>query len=339
MKSVQILSPGRVVIKDIPTPEPLPDELLIKINYVGFCGSDLNTFKGLNPLAKSPVIPGHEISGTIVKTGEEVPAGLFKTGMEVTVNPYTSCGKCSSCRRGRENACRNNQTLGVQRDGAMCEYISVPWRKVIPASGLKKEYIALIEPMSVGFHAVERGDVSDVDVVMVLGCGMIGIGAIIRANIRGAKVIAVDIDDEKLALAQQFGAAYTINSQKENLHQILYEVTNGDGPDVVIEAVGANATYVTAIEEVAFTGRVVYIGYSKTEISFQTKLFVQKEIDIRGSRNARPSDFISVIRYLQKDNGIIDKLISRYITPEETELTLADWGRNPGKIFRILMQF
>lgn len=339
MKSIQIPSVGKVEIIDLPTPLISSEEVLIKINYVGFCGSDLNTFRGCNPLAKSSVIPGHEISGAVACIGESVPEGIFSIGMKVTVNPYTSCGKCSSCRHNRENACRDNMTLGVQRDGAMCEYIAVPWSKVIPTGGITEEHIALIEPMSVGFHAVDRGNVSDIDTVMVIGCGMIGIGAIVRANMRGAKVVAVDIDDEKLSLARLLGASYTINSLTDDIHQRLIEITDNNGPDVVIEAVGSPATYQMAVDEVAFTGRVVCIGYSKIDVSFHTKLFVQKELDIRGSRNANPSDFVAVAKYLQRTTSPIDELISKIIQPEEAEDTLSKWSIMPGRTFRILVKF
>ena len=136
------------------------------MEYVGFCGSDLNTYRGANAMAKSPVIPGHEIGAVIEALGAGVP-DFLQAGMTVTVNPYTACGTCPSCRRGRPNACRSNQTLGVQRDGAMREYMAVPWEKVIPAGTLSTRDSALVEPMSVGFHAVSRGAVIDTDTVMV----------------------------------------------------------------------------------------------------------------------------------------------------------------------------
>ena len=108
-------------------PKIAADEVLVKIHYVGFCGSDLNTYRGKNPMAIDQVIPGHEIGGTVEEIGADVPAGLLEKGMSVTVNPYTACGKCSSCRRGRPNACRHNETLGVQRNGAMRDYIAVSY--------------------------------------------------------------------------------------------------------------------------------------------------------------------------------------------------------------------
>ncbi|MBQ4287834.1 MAG: zinc-binding alcohol dehydrogenase family protein [Bacteroidales bacterium] len=338
MKAVKILAERHMVVVDLPEPELKDDEVLLRLQYVGFCGSDLNTWLGRNPMVHMPVIPGHEIGAVVERVGDCVP-GTLKPGDVVTVNPYTNCGQCAACRRGRFNACQHNETLGVQRDGAMSARIAVPWQKVIPADGLDPRTCALIEPMSVGFHAVSRASVTDSDVVMVIGCGMVGMGAIARAALRGATVIAADIDDDKLALALRAGAAYVINSRSEDVHARLLELTSGLGPDVVIEAVGSTVTYQMAVSEVAFTGRVICIGYAKSDISFQTKQFVQKEIDIRGSRNALPEDFRSVIRFLRRGTYPVDDFVSRVVTPDEAQEAMAGWADNPGKVFRILVEF
>ena len=338
MKAIQIPAPADLRVVDIEKPEVKSGEVLLKIKYVGFCGSDLNTFLGRNPMVKLPVIPGHEVGATIEAVGTDVPAG-FMADMPVTVNPYTNCGTCAACRNGRVNACEHNETFGVQRNGAMSEYLSLPWQKVIPADGISPRDCALIEPMSVGFHAVSRGQITDIDTVLVIGCGMIGIGAIVRAALRGATVIAVDLDDDKLALAKRIGANYTINSKTENLHERLQVITDGLGPDVVIEAVGSPATYIMAVNEVAFTGRVVCIGYAKSEVTFQTKYFVQKELDIRGSRNALPEDFRAVVRYLQQGDCPLEEFISNIVHPEEALNAMQQWSAAPGKVFRILVKF
>lgn len=337
MKAVKITTPGVMGVEEIEKPEVKSGHVMIRIEYAGFCGSDLNTFLGRNPMVKMPVIPGHEIGAVIEEIGEDVPPQLFR-GLTVTVNPYTNCGTCTSCRHGRVNACERNETLGVQRSGIMCEYAVLPWQKIIPAEGISARDCALIEPMSVGFHAVNRGAVTDSDIVMVIGCGMVGMGAIIRAALRGATVIAADIDDEKLKVAQSLGARHTINTKTEDLHDKLGKITKGHGPDVAIEAVGSPDTYVAAVEEVAFSGRVVCIGYAKSEVSFQTKLFVQKELDIRGSRNAMPSDFEGVIRYMQSHDVPSDRLISRIACPEDAADAMKEWADNPGKVFRILVK-
>jgi len=344
MKAIQISHSQELNIIEIEKPQtPGRGEILLKLHYVGFCGSDINTFMGRNSMALNPVIPGHEVGATIEAVGDGVPEGLLP-GMVVTCNPYTNCGKCASCRNQRVNACQHNETLGVQRHGAMREYIVLPWEKVIPAGLLTPKVCALVEPMSVGFHAVSRAQVTDTDVVMVIGCGMVGMGAVVRSVMRGATVVAADIDDDKLALARQMGASYTVNTRTDDVHQRLLEMTSGFGPDVVIEAVGSTPTYQMAVDEVAFTGRVVCIGYAKAEVSFQTKYFVQKELDIRGSRNAQPSDFRAVIHYLERQQDTdkkeaLDRLITKVIKPEEALDTMRWWSENPGKVFRILVEF
>lgn len=339
MKAVQITGLEEMAVVELEKPEIKSNEVLLKMNYVGFCGSDLSTFLGKNPMVKMPVVPGHEVSAVIEAVGDEVP-DVLKPGMLVTVDPYSNCGKCASCRRERANACEHNETLGVQRWGAMREYYAMPWQKIIPAEGLTEKEIALIEPMSVGFHAVNRAEVTDIDVVMVIGCGMIGIGAIVRASLRGATVIATDLDDDKLALAKRMGATYVVNTAKEDLHARLEAITGGLGPDVVIEAVGSPFTQNQAINEVAFTGRVVFIGYAKAGTEFVTKLFVQKELDIRGSRNAKPADFRAVIHYMQHHPDYPkEELISAVATPDTAFEAMKQWAAAPAKVFRVLVEF
>ena len=336
-KAIQIVGERQMQVVDVPEQELGSGEVLLRMQYVGFCGSDLSTFLGKNPMVRMPVIPGHEVGAVIEAVGDGVPEDL-QPGMVVTVNPYTNCGTCASCRNGRPNACQYNETLGVQRNGAMRQRLVLPWQKVIPASGITASDCALIEPMSVGFHAVSRGEVTDNDVVMVIGCGMVGMGAIVRSALRGATVIAADIDDEKLALARKMGAQYSVNTLSQNVHECLQEITDGFGPSVVIEAVGSPVTYQMAVDVVSFTGRVVCIGYAKADVSFQTKLFVQKELDIRGSRNALPQDFRAVIRHLEHFADL-SPLISRVVTPEEAPEAMRQWAEAPGKVFRILVKF
>ena len=338
MKSIHISEVGKMIVTEEAKPVVGTGEVLLKMHYVGFCGSDLNTFLGRNTMAKTNVIPGHEIGATIEAIGEGVPA-TFKIGDIVTVNPYTNCGVCPSCRNLRANACQHNETLGVQRDGAMREYIAVPWQKVIPVDGISFRDAALVEPMSVGFHAVSRAQVTDNDYVVVLGCGMVGLGAVVRSVQRGATVIAVDLSQEKLDIAKSLGAKFGINSTKENILDKVLEITRGMGADVVIEAVGSPITYVSAIDAVSFTGRVVCIGYAKSDVAFQTKYFVQKELDIRGSRNAMPDDFRAVIRYLTSTKIPMDRFVSGVVKPEEAESAMKTWAQDPGKVFRILVRF
>jgi len=338
MKAIKITAPGKTETVQIDKPSLKDGCVLLKIGYVGFCGSDLNTFRGLNPLVKMPVIPGHEIGGVIEAVSGDIPAHL-SVGMNATVNPYTSCGTCPACRNFRPNACEFNRTLGVQRDGAMAEYLLVPAEKVIADSDISVRDFALVEPMSVGFHAVSRASVTDSDTVMVIGCGMIGVGAIVRAALRGAKVIAVDVDDRKLELARRLGAAYTINSSSGDLHQSVAGITGNCGVDVIIEAVGRPETYLLAVAEAAFTGRIVFIGYAKEKVPFDTQYFVKKELNIFGSRNALPQDFKAVMEYIKRGSCPVDELVTAVYKPEAAQEALEKWSANPGDVFRILIDF
>jgi threonine dehydrogenase-like Zn-dependent dehydrogenase len=336
MKALIIRKPGEIAVGNAAEPDPQAGEVLLRVRMIGLCGSDLNTFRGKNPMVSFPRIPGHEIAATVEEVKDS--AGILQPGMNVTLSPYTSCGMCASCLRGRFNACKSNQTLGVQRDGGLTDFISVPTPKIFIAEGLSLEELCIVEPLTVGFHAVARGRITEKDTVAIFGCGGVGLGAIAASAFRNAKTIAIDVDDAKLGIAREAGAAHTINTRTEPLHEKLQELTGGYGPDVVIEAIGLPATFTAAVEEVAFTGRVVYIGYAKDLVSYETRLFVQKELDILGSRNALPENFAEVIRMLQEHRFPVKSAISRVVAFADAPAAFADWNENPAAISKIMIR-
>ncbi|QEN85668.1 zinc-binding alcohol dehydrogenase family protein [Labrys sp. KNU-23] len=324
MKALMIESEGRTRFHDVAAPVEGDGEVRIAVRHVGLCGSDLNTYRGLNPLVQLPRIPGHEIGGEIIATGAGVSTD-FAAGKRVIVMPYTNCGRCASCRKGRTNACRYNRTLGVQQDGGLAEEIVLPAGKLILNDTLAPRHLALVEPLSVGFHAVGRGRVTTGERVVVLGCGMIGMGALIGAVARGAEVIAVDMSAEKLALARRFGATHTIDASSRDVVAEVSALTGDDGADIAIEAVGLPATFTQCITLAGYSGRVVYVGYSKAPVTYDTQLFNLKELDIMGSRNATIEDFRAVIAWLEGIGDEADALISRIIPFEEAENALPFW--------------
>jgi threonine dehydrogenase-like Zn-dependent dehydrogenase len=335
MKALIIKKPGEAEVDAIPEPAVSPENLLLKVRMIGLCGSDLNSFRGKNPLVTFPRIPGHEVAATVVVGSKENPA--LAAGVDVTMSPYTSCGRCASCLRNRPNACQFNETLGVQRDGALTEYIAMPAEKLY-AANLNIKELCLVEPLTVGFHAVARGRVTAQDSVAVFGCGGVGLGAIAASHFRGANTIGIDMDDDKLALARKAGARHTINANRESLHERLLDLTDGWGPDVTIEAIGLPQTFRAAVEEVAFTGRVVYIGYAKEPVAYETRLFVQKELDIMGSRNALPEDFRQVIRMLEEHRFPVDDAVSSIVPIEEAPDVLRAWSDNPVRFRKIMVR-
>jgi threonine dehydrogenase-like Zn-dependent dehydrogenase len=333
MKAFRIESPGVAGVVDIPGIDLRGGlDTLLRVKMVGMCGTDLSTFRGRNSMVQYPRIPGHEVAAEVVEGGIDLPSGTL-----VTVSPYSSCGLCAACLRGRSNACQQNQTMGVQRDGAMTEYITVPREKIYPANLSVKEF-CLVEPLTVGFHGVSRGRVTSEDCTAVFGCGGVGLGAIAASAFCGADTIAIDVDDAKLAIAQKAGARHLINTARENLHARLQEITDGRGPDVVIEAIGHPDTFRAAIEEVAFTGRVVYIGYAKEPVAYETRLFVQKELDILGSRNALPEDFHQVIRMLEARRFPVDDAITIIAPLEDSARLLGQWSDHPSMFTKIVVQ-
>lgn len=337
MKSLVIQRPSVTCVIENHRPVPGPIDVLLRTRIVGLCGSDLSTFRGLNPLVSYPRVPGHEIGATIEAVGPEVP-DEWKVGQDVLVLPYTACGQCAACRQGRFNCCQHNETLGVQRDGAMAEYFVAPHDKLLTSSKLSLRELALVEPLTVGFHAVARGRVASDDTVAVFGCGAIGLGAIAGAAVRGARVIAIDVDDNKLDLARQCGATIGINSSQELLHEKLQELTEGHGPEVIVEAVGLPQTFRSAVEEVSFAGRVVYIGYAKAPVEYETKFFVMKELDILGSRNAMMEDFQAVIRLLESGAFPVAEVITKSVSLSEAGTILQEWSDTPSAFTKIQVE-
>jgi threonine dehydrogenase-like Zn-dependent dehydrogenase len=331
VKALVLKEPGVTAVESVAELTPGAQEVVLKVRMVGLCGSDLNSFRGKNPMVSFPRVLGHEVAATVVSA-----PGELKPGTDVTLSPYTSCGQCASCLRGRPNACEYNQTLGVQRDGALTEYLSVPAQRIFTGKLSIKE-LCLVEPLTVGFHAVARGRVTQQDAVAIIGCGGVGLGAVAGAGIRGAKTIGVDVDEDKLRIARAAGATDTINTATESLHERLMELTGGRGPDVIIEAIGLPQTFRAAVEEVAFTGRVVYIGYAKEPVAYETRLFVQKELDIMGSRNALPEDFEAVIGMLEAKRFPVDDAVSSIIPLDQVPDALNEWNREPARVKKILV--
>jgi len=300
VRALIVESPGSVRMAEVPVPDPGEDEVLIRVRCVGICGSDFNVYLGTHPFASYPRIPGHEVSGDVV----ESRSGRFRAGDRVCVEPYFNCGSCYPCRRGRRNCCENNRTMGVQRDGAMCEYIAVPAEKIFRSErGLSYEELALVEPISIGAHAVRRSGLRPGERALVIGVGPIGLGVLQVAKLKGAQVMASDMNRRRLELAGLLGADHVVDPGEVDLARSVAEFTGGDGMDVVFEASGSPSGFLSAINSAAFGGRVVLVGTGTEEVTFSHPLIVKKELDVLGSRNSM-DDFPEVIGWME--GGRID---------------------------------
>ena len=209
MKAIRITEPGKIEMTELPMPVPAEGEALLKIRCCGICGADVASFTGNQPFTKYPRIPGHEFSAEIAELPKDYK-GELKVGDVVTANPYFNCGECYSCRRGHVNCCHDNQTMGVQRDGSFCEYFVMPVERIFAGKGLSAEQLALIEPFSIGWHALSRCEIKPGDKVLVMGAGPIGLFALISAKRKGAEVHLADLLDGRLEKAKGF--VYCVSS-------------------------------------------------------------------------------------------------------------------------------
>lgn len=336
MKVVHIEKPGQIAIVEKDIPVPKPGEALLKIKYCGICGSDLATYTGNQPFATYPRILGHEFSAEIVDV-EDNASGLQK-GMLVTANPYFNCGTCYACQRGKVNCCEQNQTMGVQRDGAFAEYITMPIERIYDGRNLSAQTLALIEPFSISYHASKRGKIQEGDNVLVIGAGPIGMFAMIAAKMRGAKVYIADVLEKRLSLANELGAEGIINSKAENLSKRVQEITSGHGMDVCIEAAGRPQTFLACIENVCFSGQIILIGNGKKETTFNHSILLKKELDVFGSRNSL-FDFLPLIDLISQGKVTIDPIITHVFPLEHVAEAFDQLLHNDGSLAKVLIKF
>lgn len=338
MKAIYINAPGEVEIKEIEKPVRKEGEALLKILYGGICGSDLGSYKGTFAYFDYPRIPGHEFSAEIVEIGEN-SQGL-KPGMVVTCNPYFNCGHCYSCEHGIVNACMDNQTMGCQRDGAFCEYITMPVERIYDGKGLDPKVLAAIEPFCISYHGVSRAGVKAGDKVLVVGAGTIGVLAAIAAKAAGAEVYMSDVAQGKLDMAMEFGIdGVILNSSPEAFDAKVSEITNGNGFDVTIEAVGLPSTFQNCIDAACFGGRMVLIGVGKKNLDFNFTLIQKKELNVYGSRNALKKDFLELIDLVKAGKAPLEKIITNTYQFADAAKAFEDFANNPGDMLKVSIDF
>lgn len=334
MRALAIESPGIARIVQRPEPAPGPGEVVIRVARVGLCGTDLSSYLGKNPLVSYPRVIGHEISGVVESLGPGVSG--WPIGTSVAVSPYKNCGACPACRAERPNACRDNQTLGVQREGALAERAVVAADRLHTSAHLTLDHLALVEPFSVGMHAVGRARVTSDDTVLVIGCGGVGTGAIAGAAGRGARVIAFDVSDAKRSQARRLGASDSVDATAPDAAAQLLALTRGDGPTVVIEAVGSAATYRFALEVVAPCGRIACLGWVKGDVALEARHLVAKEVDFVGSRNSL-HEFTEVIALFESGRVDPRQVITDRVSMDEVPAALARWAAEPSSVGKVLV--
>lgn len=336
MKAIVIDKPYEVEIRDVPMPTVGEGEALLRVLYVGICGADVASYTGNQPFTTYPRIPGHEFSAEIVEIPEN-DKGL-KKGDVVTCNPYFNCGKCYSCERGHVNCCTDNQTMGVQRDGAFCEYISMPVERIYPGMGLTAQELALIEPFSISRHAISRAAIRPTDSVLIVGAGPIGLFALLAAKQFAGKIAVADVLNNRLNLAMSYGADGVVNTATEDIAKFTEEFTDGRGFDVCIEACGRPETFLMCIDEAAYAANIILIGNGKRETTFLHSIILKKELNIFGSRNAMKQDFLDNIELAASGKVDVMKMVSGVYEMDKAAEAFDALAHNKGDLAKLLIR-
>ncbi|TCM99011.1 2-desacetyl-2-hydroxyethyl bacteriochlorophyllide A dehydrogenase [Paenibacillus sp. BK033] len=322
---------------DLEEPVFTPGEAIVSVKRVGICGTDLHAYKGNQPFFTYPRILGHELSGIIEHIADNEEG--FKAGDQVSVIPYLHCGKCAACRQGKTNCCSSIQVLGVHADGGMREKISVPVTHLLKADGLSLEQAAVVEPFSIGAHAVRRSGMAAGDTVLVIGAGPIGLGIMALAKHAGANVIAMDVNDERLAFCKEWAKAdHTVNALDEPFSR-LEALTNGDYPTIVFDATGNTHSMSAAVRYAAHGGTLVYVGLVKGHISFDDSEFHKRELTIMGSRNATKEDCRHVLEVIRGGGIDVDGYVTHLVPFDEMADHFESWLDPANKVIKAMIEW
>lgn len=314
MKALLLTEYKHLEVTDMPVPEVGPRDVLVSVQACGICGSDIHGYDGSSGRRIPPLVMGHEAAGVVSEVGADVTR--CQPGDRVTFDSMVSCGTCHFCRRGEINLCDNRRVLGVscgdyRRHGAFAEYVVVPEHIVYPLpEELSFDHAALVEAVSVAVHAANRTPVALGDTAVVVGSGMIGLLVVQALRAAGCgQVIAIDLADNKLELAQELGADCGLNPDTCDVVEEVRRRTGGRGADIAAEVVGATATVKTAVESVRKGGHVTLVGNLAPQVEFPLQSVVTREITVYGSC-ASSGEYPQCIELLQRGVIRVDPLIT-----------------------------
>ncbi len=301
MQAIQLEKPESFRMIDVPEPPaPAPGEAVVRVFRVGICGTDYSGYLGKMPFFSYPRIPGHELGVEVVAVGDGVTN--VKPGDRCSVEPYINCQHCYSCTRGHTNCCENHQTLGVHCDGGLRPLFTVPARKLHISTKLSYEQLALVETLAIGCHAVNRGNPTKDETILVIGAGPIGLSVVEFARLSGARTIVMDINEARLQFVRErMGVSETIVSKGDGseLRQFS-ELTDGKLGNVVVDATGNAGSMANALNFVGFAGRLVFVGITTQEVRFGHPLMHRREMTLLASRNALTGDFARIIALIEE---------------------------------------
>jgi L-iditol 2-dehydrogenase len=324
MKAAVLHAPADLRIEEVAKPQPGPGEVLVKVGAAGICGSDIGRVM-VTGTYRFPTIPGHEFAGTIEEVGQGVTH--LKPGDRVAVAPLMPCFDCEWCRAGTFSLCDDYDFLGSRSDGAFAEYLRAPARNVLKVPDtVSLEVAATIEPAAIILHGIQKLDLKLGDAVAVVGCGALGFFAVQFAKLSGAQpLIAIDVDDEKLALARKIGADVCINPTREDAVAAVKAATGGRGVAVSLECAGSAPGRDLSILIAAKQGTVLLYGTAYGDVTFAEKAFarmVREELQVVGSWNSYSLPFpgkewFDILELLRTNRLLVDPLITHRATLEE----------------------
>jgi L-gulonate 5-dehydrogenase len=329
-------------VVDVPEPgAPAPGEVLVRPEAVGICGSDFHYFRGhIGSVPDSELYPrilGHEAAGIVEEVGADCPAHL-RPGERVAIWPVTSCGHCYPCRIGRPNVCVNLSLVGVHRDGALQELLTVPAAQVFPVGDQEPTISALIEPVSIAVRAVVRSRIEPGEKAVVLGAGPIGQAIAVAAIDRGSSVLLVDRVPSRLERGQATGAEPLAVEEGGDLVATAREWAGGDGPEAVFEATGAAELARTAVELVTQAGRVVIVGLSSDDAPVRVGDLAFKEIDVLGVSCCNADEFDEAVSLVARRQDALAGLVTHEFPLEQAPEAITYAIEHPAEVLKAVIR-
>lgn len=337
MKKIVFESPEHAVIHEDDIPAYGDREVLLKLERIGVCGTDIQVFMGRNRYMEFPVVPFHEGVARVVKTGSQVDN--VKEGDRVSVRPILSCGECYSCRNGHENACENFNCLGVQSDGLGAEYFAIGKSYVYPLpEECPLDQVVLIEPFAVGVHAATRAQ-AEGKTVLVVGAGTIGNFTAQACQLLGAeKVCICDLSEDKVKMAEKSGIAVCLNSSGRTIKEVGQEAF-GAFPDVIIDCVGAKTVFPQILELAGKTTTIVVVGNYSEPIMVDIATIQRNELNVRGNITYTAADFQKAVQLMTDGKVYTEGFISARFQFDQAQEMMEFAAKNRGVNMKVVMDY
>lgn len=339
MLKINLVKPYTLEFQDVPKPAPGPGQVLLKVHYVGICGSDIQMYHGLHKYMTYPVVIGHEVSATVVEAGAGVKD--FAPGDKATVEPQVTCGECYPCSIGRFNVCEKLAVMGVHRDGFCQEFVAVDTKYLhkCPA-GMREEDMAFVEPLAVGVGSVKRAPEYKGANVVVVGAGTIGnLTAQAAKALGAANVMITDIAEGKLALARSFGVNPAVNTDGKQLGDVIVEHFGRRKADIIIDCAATKGSFLSILGAARRSSSIIVTGNFKAPIEIELPVIQRQEINLIGHMMYVREDYADAIRFLSGGTVRVDGLISKVFPAAQANEAFAHIDAHAAETMKVLLAF